>query len=536
MKDIVGLIIGAALALAPFAAAAQSHGAVIHVDSQIGENTCTTYAPSSRQCGRGSETAVRTIAAAASAAGPGTTVIIREGVYREPLVPRSSGTSDQPITFQAAGGEPVIISGVADAPALQIIGRNYIVVEGLTVEDVVGWGRLQDATGNIVRQMTFRRATAGGTTGGLKLVRASGNRIVGNTFEDGNDNVLLQDNSNGNVVADNLFSRARHSLMSIRCSGTNVIRGNTFDNPDQKAMEIYDCEGVSDAPVRLNSTLRNLIEKNTFLRTRPTGRNYAYNAIQHGGQLTNVRRNLFKGSAGGGVNFQYYERESLFVYGNRLTHNTFYGNHCFAVVGVSGAPREYVENRVINNLLYKNRDCEGAGDQVSIRDPQAVILIGNAVESEAPGFVNEEAGDLRLAENSRLIDAAGPLTRTTAEGSGTVLPVTDPVPFFDGFGIPGEVGDEIQLLGSGERARILKIDLAPRLLILDRPLTWQNNQGVALAFTGARPDPGAFEFEPPPVVEPPVVQAPIDEPQATSPELRPNSTRPMPAVRKPAEK
>ena len=506
MKDIVGIIIVAALALTPVSTGAQEPGRVIHVDSQIGERSCTNYSASSRQCGTGNETAVRTIANAASAAGPGTTVIIREGVYREPLVPQQSGTLEQPITFRAAEGEQVVISGVEDAPALQIIGRSYIIIEGFGVEDVAGWGRLQDATGNIVRRMAFRRAIAGGTTGGLKLVRSRGNRIVANIFEDGNDSMLLQDDSSGNVVADNIFSRARHSLMSIRCSGTNVIRGNTFDNPDQKAMEIYDCEGVSDAPVRLNSTLRNLIEKNTFLRTRPTGRNYAYNAIQHGGQLTNVRHNVFKGSAGGGVNFQYYERESLFVYGNRLYHNTFYGNHCFAVVGVSGAPREYVENRVINNLLYKNRDCEGAGEQVSIRDPQAVILIGNAVESEAPGFVNEEAGDLRLAENSRLIDAAGPLTRTTAEGSGTVLPVTDPVPFFDGFGIPGEVGDEIQLLGSGERARILQIDLAQRLLTLDRPLTWQNNQGVALAFTGARPDPGAFEFEPPPIVEPPVVE------------------------------
>jgi hypothetical protein len=273
-----------------------------------------------------------------------------------------------------------------------------------------------------------------------------------------------------------------------------VIRGNTFDNPDQKAMEIYDCEGVSDAPVRLNSTLRNLIERNIFLRTHPSTRNYAYNAIQHGGQLTNVRFNVFNGSAGGGVNFQYYERESLFVFGNRLNHNTFYANLCFAVVGVTGAPRQYVENRVINNLLYRNRDCSGAGDQISIADPQAVILIKNAIESQNPGFVNEQTGDFRLVENSRVIDTAGPLTTTRSKGSGTTLPVVDPVPFFDGFGIAGEVGDEIQLIGSTERARIVRITLNEGLLTLDRPLTWENNQGVALAFTGAAPDPGAFEF------------------------------------------
>jgi hypothetical protein len=533
-NDISGILTLAALVMLPSATFAQGSGPVIHVDPQIRESSCRNYDSTTRQCGTGSDAVFRTLAGAAAAAGPGATVVIRGGVYREPLAPQTSGTSEQPITFQGAGGESVVITGV-DAPAVQLIGRHHIVIQGFTVEDVTGWGRLQDATGNTIRQMVFRRATAGGTTGGLKLVRASGNRIVGNVFEDGNDNVLLQDDSNGNLVVENLFSRARHSLLSIRCSGTNVIRGNTFDNPDQKAMEIFDCEGISDAPVRLNATVRNLVERNTFLRTRPTGRNYAYNAIQHGGQLTNVRRNVFTGAAGGGVNFQYYERESLFVFGNRLNHNTFYGNNCFAVIGVSGAPREYVENRVINNILYKNRDCEGIGEQVSIRDPQAVILIGNAIETDDPGFVNEGAGDLHLTESSRLIDTAGPLTNASADGSGTVLPVWDPVPFFDGFGIAGEVGDEIQLLGSGERARIVQINLRERLLMLDRPLTWQQNQGVALAFSGNRPDPGAFEFEPAPAVEPPVEEPPVDEPPPASPELAPRSRRGLPAERQPAQ-
>src|SRR5437660_4566605 len=42
---------------------------------------------------------------------PGDTCLIREGIYHETLVPRSSGTSNAPITFAAYANEKVIISG-----------------------------------------------------------------------------------------------------------------------------------------------------------------------------------------------------------------------------------------------------------------------------------------------------------------------------------------------------------------------------------------------------------------------------------------
>jgi hypothetical protein len=203
---------------------------------------------------------------------------------------------------------------------------------------------------------------------------------------------------------------------------------------------------------------------------------------------------VFRSAAGGAVNYQQYASESLFVYSNRLYHNTFYDNRCFAVVGNRGDAKQYYDNRVVNNLLYKNRDCAGSGDQTSIEDPRAVILASNAIESRDPGFVDESSGNLHLASGSRMIDRASALTRTSAAGSGTTMTVADPVWFVDGLRIPGEPGDEIQLLGSTERARIVRVDYAAKQLVLDRALTWQAGDGVALAYEGAGPDLGAFEF------------------------------------------
>jgi hypothetical protein len=468
----------------------------IYVDSRIRQPACTTYAPASRQCADGHDSAYSTLAAAVAATRPGTRVAIREGVFAEPLAPTVSGTAEKPIAFESFEKEAVLITGV-DAPALQIIGRQYIVIRGLTVADVTGWGRLQDSNWNVIERMTFKRATAGGTTGGLKLVRATGNHIIGNTFDDGTDEVLLQDSSNGNLVADNVFTSAHHSLISVRCANANLIRRNRFDNPRQKAIEIFDCEGVSDAPVRLNATKLNLIEDNLFGRTKPAGRNYEYNAIQHGAQATIVRRNVFRTAAGGAVNYQQYPRESLFVYGNRLYHNTFYDNRCFAVSGVADPdPKRYYDNRVMNNLLYKNRDCAGGGDQTSVLDGRAVILVSNAVEKSDPGFVNEAAGDLHLAPRSPMIDRAGGLTRIPSAGSGLTMTVVDPLPFFDGFKIPGELGDQVQIVGSSETARVVRIDYKARTLTLDRELTWKAGAALALAYSGGAPDFGAFEFVP----------------------------------------
>lgn len=53
----------------------------------------------------------KTIGHAASIAGPGDTVLIRDGVYRERVVVKNSGTTNQPIRFQAAPGAHVVLTG-----------------------------------------------------------------------------------------------------------------------------------------------------------------------------------------------------------------------------------------------------------------------------------------------------------------------------------------------------------------------------------------------------------------------------------------
>ena len=58
----------------------------------------------------------KTISAAASVAGPGDTITVHEGVYRERINPPRGGSSDKKrIVYQAAKGDKVVIKRHAES-------------------------------------------------------------------------------------------------------------------------------------------------------------------------------------------------------------------------------------------------------------------------------------------------------------------------------------------------------------------------------------------------------------------------------------
>lgn len=483
---VVGVVVS--LTIAPSAVGARE----IYVDHQLGEN-CDTYDPGSRSCGPGSDLGRRSLEEGAAAAESGDVVLLREGTYDEVLEPPTSGAAGSPIVYRAYDGERPVIANV-DEPAIAVTGRSYIEIEGLLVQDVLGWGRIEDSDHIVFRDMTFESATATGTTGGLKFVRSTQCLVTGSTIEDGNDNLLLQE-SDRNVISGNVFVRGRHSLLSVRCGNFNVIRDNTFSNPDQKSIEIFDCEGVSDAPVRLDATHRNVIESNRFELTQESDRDYRYNAIQYAGQNGIVRRNVFYDNEGGGLAFQVYPDEALHNYGHRAYNNTFFNNRCYGIIGSDDTSDVFGDNIVANNLLYLNVGCAGEPEQTNVRNTGAVTLDTNAIVDESPGFVDEDARDLRLTEGSVAIDAGRFVTTAAGAGSGIELHVADASYFFDGNGIDGEPGDLIQLEGATTTARVVEVDVEADLLRLDAALEWTDGQGVGLRYAGEGPDMGAFEYE-----------------------------------------
>ena len=479
-------------------------GQNIYVDGGIGSASCNTYNVTTRSCAGGNQRAYRAIAGATAVAVAGDTVLIRGGTYAELLSPTNSGTNGNYITFKAFNAvlEPVILTGAARA--IDISNRNYIWIEGLTAQDTQ-WLEAQNSNFNIIKNNTFLRSTATGTTGNVRFVSSDFNKIINNRIEDGNDNLLLID-SERNLVENNTILTGNHSLWGVRCGDYNVIRGNYFENADQKSGEIYDCgQDTSAVPNQFDGTKKNLVEHNVFALTRATDQPHRYNAIQYSGQNGIIRNNVFYDNFGGGFHFQVYGDEALYNYGNRAYHNAFYNNSCFAV-GASSAndPARYFGNRVENNALFQNFNCSGNPPQINIGNPVAVVLSNNSIVNTDPGFIDAPNHNFRLNSGSPMIDAGTFLTRTSGSGSGTSMQVQDAQYFYDtrddvaGVSMTDAAGnlvaDEIQLQGQTQTAKIINVNYTTNTLTLDQPLTWNANQGVSLKYSGSAPDIGAFEY------------------------------------------
>jgi len=525
-------------------AVAEAAGPVIYVDPQLSDGT-RTYDAASRKATGGSARAVPTLLAAAQEATPGMTVLLRAGSYAETLAPRASGTKGQPITYKPFPGETATITGEDLDPAIDLSERSYIVVEGLRVTNVVAWLRARNAHQNVIRNNTFTRALARGSRAGVKLIDATHNRIVENVIDDGNDNLSLI-HSDRNLVEGNKMTRARHNLWAILCGSFNVIRNNSFHNEYQKMGQITDCEGVpSDAPRLVDATRHNLVEGNTLAYTPSSGGSSPYAGIQYAAQDGILRRNAFFETVGPGLDLTIYSDEALYNTGNHVFHNVFHRTR-FAGISVSHEQgRAFSGNVFKNNVLagssFERNDgrwnwyaeLENKPVQVMLGRLEGVRFESNAIfggvpnapytvvlgrrdsddnppgrplsawqNSEArvfvgnldvdPGFRDAARHDFSLRPESPLVDAGAFLTRTTAAGSGTTLPVQDAGYFFDGFEIEGQAGDLVRLEG-GESARVTRVDYASRTLVLDRALTWTAGQGVALDFNGKAPDIGAVE-------------------------------------------
>ena len=105
--------------------------------------------------------------------------------------------------------------------------------------------------------------------------------------------------------------------------------------------------------------------------------------------------------------------------------------------------------------------------------------------------------DFTLQPVSSCIDSGAFLTKTKGSGKGTVIQVEDAHYFMDGWGMEemGVFGDVIQLEGQTQRAGITDVDYRNNIITVDQSLTWDDNQGIGLAYSGSSPDIGAFEYD-----------------------------------------
>lgn len=504
----------------------QANAADIYVDQNI-VNQCATYQPLNRDCDGGSATAYPTLSAAVDAALTGDTVHIRAGKYEEKMAPTTSGSLGQPITYQNYGGESPVITGTGYPAMIVLENVNYITIQGLTIQDCK-WVEARSSSYIILQGNTFERSTSSGTTGNVRFISSNNNKILDNILDDGNDNLLLID-SDHNLVEGNTITEGRHSVLSIRCANYNIFRSNYFSNTQQKIAEVYDCgDDTSVVSEAFDATKHNVFESNTFAEASSYYSVSGGNGIQYSGQDGIIRNNLFY-QTNVGLGMQVYSDEAEFNHHNAVYHNVFNNNNCGGIsINANGE-----DNVFRNNIFAGNQgmsgDCFGAGSaqliyRNGVTESELVrnnfysslgteVIQGwgnnNPITLESfetnfplsfadnlqvdPLFTNETAFDFTLSDLSPMKDAGMFLSSTVGSGSGTTIQVEDSRYFHNGFGIVGESGDLIQLEGQTETARVVAVDYETHTLTISKTLTWTNQLGISIAYSGEAPDIGAFE-------------------------------------------
>jgi hypothetical protein len=542
-----------------------------YIDGSLAVDCQSQYNVATRNCGTGADTAYRSLAGGASNVKPGDTVLIRQGVYNETLIPGQSGTADAPIFFGRYGSEQVTITNVSGAGLAKLPegehadiawekfgfylwNKSHITIDGLTIDNVNGWGRAVNASYITLSNNEFTNATTPGGRGSIKFVMGGHNKILNNKIHTGNDNIYIL-KSDYNVIAGNEITSGRHSLWTIKGGNYNVVRGNYFHNNLEKIGEIFDAfdpvHGLDEIHFGLsqkNATKHNLVEDNIFAYTPSSGTQAPYSGIQYAAQEGVIRNNVFYDITGSGIEIASYYDEAEFSTDNRIYNNVFYQNH-FSGMLISRNEAYYLSNNIMkNNVFYQNdfidhdgrfsswQQLDGYATQIITRTSAGAVFDNNAVFGSAkgdnyvianifpndddnrgpehyslagaeqvwgitfvdnlevdPGFSNAAAHDFSLTASSPLIDSGDYFTRTVDAGEGNRLVVSDVRYFYDGFTIPGENADTIQLENSGDTATVVSIDYQQNTLILDKALQWSQGQGVSLIYTGSAPDIGAFE-------------------------------------------
>jgi len=466
------------------------------------------------------------LAVANANASPGDTVYLREGTYiNQKIQPAKSGTSEtNRIVFTNYNSEKALIHESSDG--IYIYKKSYITVNGIDFDSLRRFVRIYAGNYNTVSFCNFDHCYPAGSEWVGALIAndpndataasegSTHNRVDhcsfyrwvygayaehrGALLDIGSSDTGFEDKSHYNLVENSTFAYGGHHTVAVY-SKFNVIRNNYFHNETNPANWAY--EGFRATLTEGPYAGSTLYERNKFgfagasgVALRSQNNIFRFNTFYRDGNgAIQVVSNV------AGVDHADYNH----IYNNSFYHNGYqvdYVNFQGGIYFSSWSGVSPVGNVIKNNIFYDNKSGSIRYDgQV---DPQAIERNWDQ-NSVDPGFVHSSGSDpddsdlpdLHLRSNSAAIDSGTYLTAiTSSSGSGAQFQVGDAKYFMDGWGIAGVAGDEIQLFGTAQRARVTFVNYATNVMTVDRSLTWTQNQGVTLAYEGLAPDIGAYEY------------------------------------------
>ena len=442
-------------------------------------------------------------------------------------------------------------------PSVIINGQSYIVIDGLSFTDPgkTNYGTGGDiyvygGSSYIEIKNCYFTGNVGWRV--LDLVGANYNYIHDNTFgpqgvapaEDQEMFDIVLSQASYNRIIDNDHSEGGGHAFIHFFSGCNynVVRGETMTISDYFDTDpsFLDAFVSAQGPGTQYALIENIVMTQVGGPWSPTnthGVGFEMNGIQYVIMRHNIGNNI--------------EGQPLAMWDNRGSqnqYNTFYSNSFYDVSknnDLLGAldlstqnTQETRDNKVVNNIVHttlytgiligENSDCSLLHDNefranllYNIGGEDVILCGGNGytiaqVEAASP-YANgdtfkcksgispcnpttnplfvSDGSDFHLQPTSPAIDRGDWLTTiTSSTGSGkTSFSVDDASYFYDGWGIPGETGDVIKTQ-NGQTTIIQSIDYNTNTITVSPAISIVNGEGLALDYTGTKPDIGAIEY------------------------------------------
>jgi len=474
----------------------------------------------------------KTIAKANQTLAAGDTVYIRAGNYSNYIAPVNSGTSSNRITYRSFGSDVVTIRDTSAAMTLN--GKSYITVQDINFYNCDRFMYLTNgANHNIIAYCHFDQVRNRSEWAGSAIADNSSYNWVhhcrfsrygavvsgddrGCVLDIGTED-YTPDLTSHNVIEDCELFHGGHHVLGIY-GMYNVIRRNYFHNEPwmtgtgDRGTTTYGNRNVYFAGYEVNSG-RNLFEGNQVGYSSDPPDQVGATGMLLATASNIVRSNRFyhndRAGLSMGLTSTYY---SNIIY-NKIYNNTFFHNgintdpdHANAGIlfAVYSGTRIIAYNAIKNNILYRHPLTYSAYGSARLADQ---IFAGNwdgGVQGDPlfvnaslllPDPMNASLPDFHLNSSSPCREAGTYLTTITSNsGAGMTFTVADAGYFMDGWGIEGVEGDEIQIVGTSQRARIVSVNYTNNVITVDAALTWTQNQGIAMAYVGSAPDIGAHEF------------------------------------------
>lgn len=462
----------------------------------------------------------------------GDTVIARGGAWAEYVWVNAKSN----IMFRAYPGETprlarLIYDPPTDAtPALWITGSTNITVDGFVITNnskniaitgsdtvnllncVVGYSTNADEHSASFIVNSSRFMTVSNTViRDVGYINEADANDEGESFKLGAQTDTTATWSYGHRFVDCTFIHGGHVLAEV-ASRLTIFRGCVFYNDDF----FPHTNGVSYGNRWLSflggNAVSNLVENCRFgYNGKPSDSPQTVPGLDISASRNIMRFNSLYDVRG--VAFAFYQKgfgetpSSSYVYQNTILYSGWDTNLYYFWRPAFGFFHEdtTTNNVIVNNLVANNAwtniwHFNGGNNHSNAQLRLAVNLSTDTpgvVSTNMPGETSVTAPNLRLRSDSIARDAGAWLTTiTSASGSGTTFTVADAGYFYDGWGIPGEAGDLIQLQGQTITTRITAVNYETQTLTVQDSLSWTNGQSLALSYYGPAPDVGAFEWNP----------------------------------------